>query len=173
MLLFGLLLIVATGAFTGLLIADNLSGGPEYQVTILGQDLVTLDALGIFLAGLALALLFCLGLALATARVFRRRRGARHAARSGKHPAEDVRQDRPPVREEPAGREDSAIRADSGVRADPAVRDVPDGRDVRGEPPAGGDAPRSPSVDGAGGRAAAAPGEEASPGGGLRRFPGR
>ncbi|MED7947695.1 hypothetical protein [Streptomyces sp. BE303] len=161
MLLFGLLLIVATGAFTGLLIADNLSGGPEYQVTILGQDLVTLDALGIFLAGLALALLFCLGLALATARVFRRRRGARHAARSGKHPAEDVRQDRPPVREEAADREDS------GVRADPAVRDV------RGEPPARGDAPRSPSVDGAGGRAAAAPGEEASPGGGLRRLPGR
>ncbi|WP_380282807.1 hypothetical protein [Kitasatospora purpeofusca] len=76
MLLFGLLLVAVTGAFTGLLIADNLAGGPEYQVTILGTDLVTLNSLGIFLAGLALALLFCLGLALMRAarraRLFRR-----------------------------------------------------------------------------------------------------
>ncbi|MFJ4670693.1 hypothetical protein [Kitasatospora purpeofusca] len=58
MLLFGLLLVAVTGAFTGLLIAGNLSGGPEYQVVLLGHDLVTLNSLGIFLAGLALALLF-------------------------------------------------------------------------------------------------------------------
>ncbi|MFD5461879.1 hypothetical protein ACFWIQ_03495 [Kitasatospora sp. NPDC127059] len=64
MLLLGLLLLAASGAFTGLLIADNLGGGPEYQVTILGNDLVKLDSLGIFLAGLALALVFCLGLAM-------------------------------------------------------------------------------------------------------------
>ncbi|MFE7561447.1 hypothetical protein [Kitasatospora sp. NPDC057500] len=74
MLLFGLLLVAATAAFTGLLIADNLSGGPEYQVTILGNDLVTLNSLGVFLAGLALALLFCLGLALV---------GAARKARTG------------------------------------------------------------------------------------------
>ncbi|WP_234327138.1 hypothetical protein [Streptomyces sp. NRRL WC-3742] len=64
MLLLGLLLLAASGAFTGLLIADNLSGGPDYQVTVLGNDLVTLNGLGIFLAGIALALLFCLGLAM-------------------------------------------------------------------------------------------------------------
>ncbi|MFF8772578.1 hypothetical protein [Kitasatospora sp. NPDC015120] len=73
MLLIGLLLVAATAAFTGLLIADNLSGGPEYQVTILGHQLVTLSSLGVFLAGLALALLFCLGLALAAAARRRRR----------------------------------------------------------------------------------------------------
>ncbi|MFF7586213.1 hypothetical protein ACFZCK_01825 [Kitasatospora purpeofusca] len=77
MLLFGLLLVALTGAFTGLLIAGNLSGGPEYQVVLLGHDLVTLNSLGIFLAGLALALLFCLGLLLARAgRSARRARAA-------------------------------------------------------------------------------------------------
>ncbi|MFJ7906580.1 hypothetical protein [Kitasatospora sp. NPDC096204] len=64
MLLLGLLLMAASGAFVGLLIADNLVGGPDYQVTILGNDLVVLNSLSIFLAGVALALLFCLGLAM-------------------------------------------------------------------------------------------------------------
>ncbi|MFF3071913.1 hypothetical protein ACFVSN_00905 [Kitasatospora sp. NPDC057904] len=64
MLLLGLLLMAASGTFSGLLIADNLSGGPDYQVTILGNDLVTLNSLGVFLSGAALSLLFCLGLAL-------------------------------------------------------------------------------------------------------------
>ncbi|MGW3071536.1 hypothetical protein [Kitasatospora sp. NPDC001132] len=64
MLLLGLLLMAASGAFVGLLIADNLSGGPDYQVMILGHRLVVLNSLSIFLAGVALALLFCLGLAL-------------------------------------------------------------------------------------------------------------
>lgn len=64
MLLLGLLLMSASGAFIGLLIADNIAGGPEYQATVLGNDLVTLNSLGVFLAGVALGLVFCLGLAL-------------------------------------------------------------------------------------------------------------
>ncbi|MEV0192698.1 hypothetical protein AB0I39_29730 [Kitasatospora purpeofusca] len=84
MLLFGLLLAAAAGTFTGLLIAGNLSGGPEYQVAVLGHDLVALSSLGIFLAGLALALLFGLGLLLVGAGRSRRRARAvvhgRHAA---------------------------------------------------------------------------------------------
>jgi hypothetical protein len=61
MLFIGLLLLSATGAFTGLAIADNLSGGPEYTVSVL----VTMNTLAIFCSGLALALIFCLGLAMA------------------------------------------------------------------------------------------------------------
>ncbi|WP_327072393.1 hypothetical protein OG196_03435 [Kitasatospora purpeofusca] len=80
MLLFGLLLVAVTGAFTGLLIADNLSGGPEYQVAVVGHDLVVLNSLGIFLAGLALALLFCLGLVLARAGRSAHRAGAAEVA---------------------------------------------------------------------------------------------
>jgi hypothetical protein len=63
MLLLGLLLLAATGTFTGLVIADNLSGGPEYTVSVLGQDIATMSTLAVFCAGLALALIFCLGLA--------------------------------------------------------------------------------------------------------------
>ncbi|MFB7908306.1 hypothetical protein ACFC1T_17900 [Kitasatospora sp. NPDC056076] len=74
MLLLGLLLAAAAGAFSGLLIADNLGGGPDYQVTVVGQQLTTLNSLEIFLSGLALALIFCLGLALAVATGRRRRR---------------------------------------------------------------------------------------------------
>jgi hypothetical protein len=64
MLLLGLLLIAATAAFTGLVIADNLSGGPVYHVTVLGNTIATMNTLEIFLSGLALALIFCLGLAM-------------------------------------------------------------------------------------------------------------
>jgi ABC-type transporter Mla subunit MlaD len=74
MIALGLLLLAATGAFTGLLIADNLSGGPEYTVSVLGHDIVTMNVLAVFCSGLALALIFCLGLsAVASAGVHRRR----------------------------------------------------------------------------------------------------
>lgn len=74
MLILGLLLRTAAGAFTGLVIADNLSGGPEYTVSVLGQDITTMNALAIFCSGLALALIFCVGLsAVASTAVHRRR----------------------------------------------------------------------------------------------------
>jgi hypothetical protein len=89
MLLLGLLLIAATAAFTGLVIADNLSGGPVYHVTVLGNTIATMNTLEIFLSGLALALIFCLGLAMmGTGGVLAKRRRlrmreARQARRAG------------------------------------------------------------------------------------------
>lgn len=74
MLIIGLLLLAATGAFTVLAIGDNLSGGSEYTVSVLGQDIATMSPLAIFCSGLALALIFCLGLAMAM-------RGATHRHR--------------------------------------------------------------------------------------------
>ncbi|KUO14990.1 hypothetical protein [Streptomyces dysideae] len=71
MLFVGLVLLAAVGAFTGLAIADNLSGGPEYTVSVLDREIATMDTLAVFSAGLALALIFCLGLAMAA-------RGAGH-----------------------------------------------------------------------------------------------
>ncbi|MEU6281392.1 hypothetical protein [Streptomyces sp. NPDC047028] len=62
MLLLGLLLMAATAAFTGLLIAFNLSGGPTYAVSLFGGHPFTISVLGAFLGGLALAILFGLGL---------------------------------------------------------------------------------------------------------------
>ncbi|MFD3453175.1 hypothetical protein ACFWVC_13455 [Streptomyces sp. NPDC058691] len=76
MLLLGLLLMGGTAAFTGLLISDNLSGGPDYTVTMFGTDIATLNTLGVFLAGIALGLVFCLaaGMAMAGAGRSRSRR---------------------------------------------------------------------------------------------------
>ncbi|MGW2250214.1 hypothetical protein ACWCXH_08440 [Kitasatospora sp. NPDC001660] len=95
MLLLGLLLMAASGAFVGLLIADNLAGGPEYQVTILGNHLVTLNTLGVFLSGVALALIFCLGVALMSL--------ARHAWLVGTRPTRAGTV--PPVSARPAASE--------------------------------------------------------------------
>lgn len=77
MLILGLLLLAGTAAFTGLVIADNLSGGPDYNVTVLGHHIATMNSLAIFCAGLALALIFGLGLMLATAGGALRRRRVR------------------------------------------------------------------------------------------------
>ncbi|WP_260860059.1 hypothetical protein [Streptomyces cupreus] len=74
MLFLGLLLLAATGAFTGLAIADNLSGGPEYTVTVLDRDIATMNTLAVFSSGIVLALIFCLGLAMMVNGAVRRRR---------------------------------------------------------------------------------------------------
>ncbi|KDN87564.1 hypothetical protein [Kitasatospora cheerisanensis] len=78
MLLLGLLLFAASGAFAGLLIADNLGGGPETGVTVLNNNIGTVNTLGAFLAGIALTLMACAGIALMAGglRWHRRRRVA-------------------------------------------------------------------------------------------------
>jgi hypothetical protein len=83
MLILGLLLLGATGAFAGLLIAYNSSGGPDYTVTMFSNTLGTLNTLQAFLAGIALTLVFGLSLAMTVggAGYRRRRRSARLAER--------------------------------------------------------------------------------------------
>ncbi|WP_395297875.1 hypothetical protein ACF9IK_33795 [Kitasatospora hibisci] len=95
MLLLGLLLMATTGAFAGLLIADNLDGGPDYTASVLGNDVATLSSLGIFLAGIALALLFCLGLAMIA-----RARRAHRPVRLGTEPAYRTGESAPAARAE-------------------------------------------------------------------------
>ncbi|MFJ8043739.1 hypothetical protein ACIRBX_24885 [Kitasatospora sp. NPDC096147] len=80
MVLLGLLLLCAVAAFTGLLIADNLDGGPSYTVTVLGNDIATMNSLSIFLAGIALTLLFGIALLLLLAGSMRARRRSRERA---------------------------------------------------------------------------------------------
>ncbi|GAA2670352.1 hypothetical protein [Streptomyces lunalinharesii] len=74
MLLLGLLLLAATGAFIGVLIADNLAGGPDYTVAVFGNRITTMNSLAIFLAGIALTLILGLALAMITAGMARGRR---------------------------------------------------------------------------------------------------
>lgn len=61
-MLLGLVLILGAGAFTGLVIGYNTAGGPDYTVVMFGNTLGTLNSLEIFVAGIALALIFCLGI---------------------------------------------------------------------------------------------------------------
>ncbi|MFE9173435.1 hypothetical protein ACFYNZ_28885 [Streptomyces kebangsaanensis] len=86
MLLIGLLLLAATAAFTGLLIAGNLSGGPEHTVSVLGNDIARMNTLEAFSAGLALALIFCLGAVLLTGAAARHRHTHRVARGYGGRP---------------------------------------------------------------------------------------
>jgi hypothetical protein len=62
LLLLGLLVMAATGAFVGLLIAYNTGGGPDYTVELLGNHPFTMSTLGAFASGLGLATIFGLGL---------------------------------------------------------------------------------------------------------------
>jgi hypothetical protein len=100
MVLLGLLLMAGTAAFAGLLIAYNLSGGPEYTVSLLGSEPFTISMLGAFLGGIALTLIFGLGLWMLTAGAVlarhrsKKRRGNRTvAARTA--PERDERTGRP------------------------------------------------------------------------------
>lgn len=73
MLLLGLLLIGAAGAFAGLLIAQYPAGPPD-AVSVLGFELGRLSTAQAFLSGIALAPACCLGIALAAGSVRRRHR---------------------------------------------------------------------------------------------------
>jgi hypothetical protein len=74
MLLLGLLIVAAAVAFAIVVSADNLGGGPHYSVKLFDHHLATVNTLGAFLAGIALTLVFCLGLLMMTAGARRERR---------------------------------------------------------------------------------------------------
>ncbi|MCC9307914.1 hypothetical protein LN042_12560 [Kitasatospora sp. RB6PN24] len=103
MLLLGLLLLAATGAFTGLVIAGNLNTGPSATVTVVGHDIATMSPLAMFLSGMALALILVisavlLGVGLVRAR---RRRTEVQAARLVVREAGTTRTEPAPSRTEP------------------------------------------------------------------------
>ncbi|MFF8595550.1 hypothetical protein ACF061_29730 [Streptomyces sp. NPDC015220] len=92
MLLIGLLLLAATVAFVVLAIIGNLTGGPDYSVSMLGNHIATMSPLALFSAGLALALIFCLGLTLMAGAANHRRhshRAAHSYGRPGTGPVND------------------------------------------------------------------------------------
>ncbi|MEG3630477.1 hypothetical protein [Streptomyces poriticola] len=80
MIVLGLLLVLATGAFVAIAVVENFSGGPEFAVEIFGNQIATLSAPGLFLSGIALTLIFCLGMVLVAAGLKQRRRVRRALA---------------------------------------------------------------------------------------------
>ncbi|WP_225094695.1 hypothetical protein [Streptomyces sp. CoH27] len=91
MLFLGLLLIAGTAAFTALAISDNLSGGAGQTVSVLGHDIATLGPLALFCSGLALALIFCLGMAMTAGGVAHHRRPHRKHRRTAAGPTVGTR----------------------------------------------------------------------------------
>lgn len=77
MIIVGFLLLSGAATVSGLLIADNLSTGPIFTPEFLGRSLPSLNAVGVFCAGLGLALLFCFGVWMIAAAVIDRHRGVR------------------------------------------------------------------------------------------------
>ncbi len=100
MLLLPLLLVLATAAFTALVVVENFSGGPEYAVEVFGNQIATLGAPGLFLSGVALALIFCLGLAALAGGLARRRHHRHRAHASG--PTAATREEQGGRRSQPA-----------------------------------------------------------------------
>ncbi|WP_329136394.1 hypothetical protein OG552_24580 [Streptomyces sp. NBC_01476] len=92
MLILGLLLVACTAAFTGFALADNLNGGPDYNVTVLGHQVATMNSLEIFCAGLALALIFGLGVLMSMGGMSLRRRKARKLAAARRDARETARE---------------------------------------------------------------------------------
>lgn len=75
----GVLLSGGAGGFTGLLISDSPAGGPTYTPEMLGQALPMtpqLTMLGVFCSGLALGLIFCVGIWFLAAAATRRKHRA-------------------------------------------------------------------------------------------------
>jgi hypothetical protein len=115
MLLLGLLLLACTAAFTGLAIADNFSGGPDYTVTILGQHIATMNGLALFCAGLGLALVFGLGCFMAMTGGLLRRRKHRQFRTARRDAAAVARE-----RDQLAARLDDRTQADPYAGPEPA-----------------------------------------------------
>ncbi|WP_328469224.1 hypothetical protein [Streptomyces sp. NBC_00448] len=112
MLILGLLLLACTAAFVGLAIADNISGGPHYDVTILGHHIASMNGLALFCAGLALALIFGLGCMMAmTGGLLHRRKARRNRAIRRDAAATARERDTPAAR---VGDEDTAAGAPAG-----------------------------------------------------------
>jgi hypothetical protein len=105
----GLLLVLLSGGAIVALLAYNRSGGPEYTVMLFDNEVFVANGMQIFIAGMALALVFCLGLWMMAAGA-RRRRAIRAEIKAARHDAQaaEARRDEAPT----------AVMAPSTGRAD-------------------------------------------------------
>lgn len=87
MLVLGLILIILSVAFGAVAIAFNATAGPSSSVTLFGQQVADLIPVQVFIAGFALALIFCIGIWL-VAWTERRRRALRAEYKSVRQEAE-------------------------------------------------------------------------------------
>jgi hypothetical protein len=119
MLILGLLLVVLSVAAVALLLAYNSAGGPEQMIGLFGRDWWSVNAMEAFVAGLALALLFSLGLWLMVS-TGRRMRAARAEYRSARRETRVVAAERDELAEQLAREREAAATtaAPTGARSD-------------------------------------------------------
>jgi len=129
MLILGLLLLACTAAFTGFVLADNLNGGPDYNVTVLDHHIATMNSLAIFCAGLALALIFGLGVLMTMGGLSLRRRKHRKLTAARRDAAETARE-----RDELAARLANGTTAESAAYPAAGTADYPSAGEREREP---------------------------------------
>ena len=80
MIVLGIFVMGGAATLGGLLIADNLSAAPAFTPQLLGHTLPSVSAVDVFVAGLTLAFLICLGLWMIAAGTIERHRRVDSAA---------------------------------------------------------------------------------------------
>lgn len=104
MLILGLLLLVVSGAAGVLLIAYN-TGGAEQTVTMFGRDWTSASMMEVFVAGMVVAAVFLLGLAM-IASASKRARANRARYREVRHEAKAAARERDKLAEQLRKEED-------------------------------------------------------------------
>jgi septal ring factor EnvC (AmiA/AmiB activator) len=110
MMILGLLLVLVSAAGTALLISYNHSGGPEQTIVMFGRDWFSVTPLQAFIAGLAIALVFCLGVWM-VASTERRRRATRSEYRAVRREARTAARERDQLARELADRDERIAEA--------------------------------------------------------------
>jgi heme exporter protein D len=113
MLILGLVLVVVSAAAGVLLIAYNHSGGPEQTVVLFGRDLAHVTPTQAFIAGMVVALVFCLGVWM-VANVSRRRAAIRSDYRAVRREARTAAAERDKLARE--------LERERATEPEPAVR---------------------------------------------------
>jgi ABC-type nickel/cobalt efflux system permease component RcnA len=106
MLILGLLLVVVSAAGVALVISYNSSGGPEQTIVLFGRDWVSVTPLQAFIAGLVVALVFCIGIWM-IASTERRRRAVRSEYREVQREARTAARERDQLARQLAEREEA------------------------------------------------------------------
>jgi heme exporter protein D len=131
MLILGLVLVVVSAAAGVLLIAYNHSGGPEQTVVLFGRDLAHVTPTQAFIAGMVVALVFCLGVWM-VASVSRRRAAIRSDYRAVRREARTAAAERDKLarqleRERATEPEPAAVRTTEPVAPARPAEPVADG----------------------------------------------
>ena len=129
MLILGLLLVVVSAAGTALVISYNSSGGPEQTIVMFGRDWLSVTPLQAFIAGLVVALVFCVGVWM-IASTERRRRAVRSEYRQVRREARSAARERDQLARQLAERDERDEAVPTAVTERPTAWTAPEEPEV-------------------------------------------